>query len=223
MSQPKLELVSFKLCPFVQRALIVLREKGLDADITYIDISNPPDWFKAISPFGKVPLLKVDGEVLFESAVIMEYLDEAVAPRLHPDNLVSKARHRGWMEFSSDLLGNLFQLVTSKDDATFDAQRQAMRGKLERLEGVLARGQAPWFDGEQFRLVDAAFAPFFMRLDFVAHCQPLSDLFASLPRTQAWRDALLSRSSVQQSVVSDLGQLYTGFVRRHEGHICQYL
>ena len=70
------ELISFKLCPFVQRSVIVLLEKEAPFDITYIDLSNPPDWFKAISPMGKVPVLKVDDTVLFESAVIMEYLDE---------------------------------------------------------------------------------------------------------------------------------------------------
>ena len=56
----KLKLVSFKICPFVQRSAITLLEKGIDYEIVYIDIKNPPDWFLAISPFGKVPVLKVD-------------------------------------------------------------------------------------------------------------------------------------------------------------------
>lgn len=103
MSQ-SLELISFKLCPFVQRAVIVLKEKNIDFTLTYIDVYHPPEWFKAISPFGKVPLLKVNDAVLFESAVIMEYLDEAYPPQLHPDDLIAKAQQRGWMEMSSELL-----------------------------------------------------------------------------------------------------------------------
>jgi glutathione S-transferase len=219
---PKLELISFKLCPFVQRAVIVLKEKQIDFNLTYIDVYNPPEWFKAISPFGKVPLLKVDDAVLFESAVIMEYLDEAFAPKLHPDNLVEKAQQRGWMEFSSDLLANTYQLLTAKTDAQFAELYQGMQGKLARLESVLT--DRPYFSGDQFRLIDAAFAPFFMRISFVSHCQPLENLYENTPKVAQWRDALLARDSVQTSVVDDLGDLYrNNFVRKNEGYICQYL
>jgi glutathione S-transferase len=222
MSHAKLELISFKLCPFVQRAVIVLKEKGVNFELTYIDVYNPPEWFKVISPLGKVPLLKVNDAVLFESAVIMEYLDEAITPKLHPDNLIEKAQQRGWMEFSSDLLANTYQLLTAKTEEAFESQYQAMQGKLERLEGVL--NSTPYFSGEHFRLIDAAFAPFFMRISFVAQCKPLENLYATIPKVAAWRDALLTRPSVQQSVVSDLGDLYrNNFVRKNEGHICQFL
>jgi glutathione S-transferase len=54
---PTYELVSHHLCPYVQRAAIVLTEKGVSFKRTLIDLDNKPDWFKAISPLGKVPLL----------------------------------------------------------------------------------------------------------------------------------------------------------------------
>ena len=82
----KLRLISFPLCPYVQRAAIALAEKGVDFERIDIDLANKPDWFLKLSPLGKVPVLVVeqDGreEVLFESAVIAEYLDETIAPRL---------------------------------------------------------------------------------------------------------------------------------------------
>jgi glutathione S-transferase len=222
MTQAKLELISFKLCPFVQRAVIVLKEKGIDFELTYIDVYNPPEWFKTISPFGKVPLLKVNDAVLFESAVIMEYLDEAFSPKLHPENLIEKAQQRGWMEFSSDLLVNTYQLLTAKTEETFTEQYASMQGKLARLESVLNKN--PYFSGADFRLIDAAFAPFFMRISFVSQCKPLTDLYAQTPKVAAWCDALLTRPSVQESVVSDLADLYlNNFVRKNEGHICQFL
>jgi glutathione S-transferase len=222
LATPKLELISFKLCPFVQRAVIVLKEKGIDFDLTYIDVYNPPEWFKAISPFGKVPLLKVDDAVLFESAVIMEYLDEAYAPQLHPDNLIDKAQQRGWMEFSSDLLGNTYQMLIAKTESDFDSLYQSMQSKLIRLENTLTA--SPYYSGETFRLIDAAFAPYFMRISFVAHCKPLGDLFNDTPKVAAWRDALLARESVQTSVVAELGDLYrTNFVMKNDGFICQFL
>ena len=71
-------LISFDICPFVQRSVITLEEKGVKYNIKYIELENKPDWFLAISPFGKVPVLQVNDKVLFESAVINEYLDETV-------------------------------------------------------------------------------------------------------------------------------------------------
>jgi glutathione S-transferase len=109
---PTYELVSHHLCPYVQRAAIVLTEKGVSFKRTLIDLDNKPDWFKAISPLGKVPLLKVtldDGEtvVLFESAVICEYLEETLPNPLHPADPLTRAQHRGWMEFGSAILADL--------------------------------------------------------------------------------------------------------------------
>ncbi|SHN92439.1 hypothetical protein BHECKSOX_695, partial [Bathymodiolus heckerae thiotrophic gill symbiont] len=62
----KLELISFKLCPFAQRAVILLNTQKIDFEITYINPMDPPDWFKEISPTGQVPLLKVDDQIVFE-------------------------------------------------------------------------------------------------------------------------------------------------------------
>lgn len=114
MSDGRLILVSHYLCPYVQRAAITLAEKAAPFEIRYVDLSAKPDWFLAISPLGKVPLLIVrqgDGSetVLFESAVICEYLEETQSgARLHPADLLARARHRGWMEFGSSILSDLW-------------------------------------------------------------------------------------------------------------------
>ena len=86
-------LVSFKTCPWVQRAAIVLREKNVPFEFRHIEPDNRPDWFLAISPHKKVPVLRIDDKVsLFESNAINEYLDETIAPRLHPDDPVERAK-----------------------------------------------------------------------------------------------------------------------------------
>ena len=73
-------LVSFKTCPWVQRAAIVLREKNVEFEFRHIDRDNRPDWFLAISPHKKVPVISIDNKVsLFESNAIAEYLDETIA------------------------------------------------------------------------------------------------------------------------------------------------
>ena len=93
-------LVSFKTCPWVQRAAIVLREKGIDFEFRHIEPDNRPDWFLAISPHKKVPVLRIDDRTsLFESNAIAEYLDETVPPRLHPEDPVARAVNRAWTDY----------------------------------------------------------------------------------------------------------------------------
>ena len=83
----ELELISFKLCPFVQRSVITLLYRDVPHRTTYIDLDEPPVWFAKISPFGKVPVLRVDGDsVLFESAVINEFIDEASPGSMQPED-----------------------------------------------------------------------------------------------------------------------------------------
>ena len=94
----ELTLVSHKLCPYVQRAAISLTEKSVPFERRWIDLSDKPDWFADISPLGKVPVLVVeaDGErtPIFESAAILEYLEDTSPHPLHPADAVSRARHR---------------------------------------------------------------------------------------------------------------------------------
>jgi glutathione S-transferase len=93
-------LVSFKTCPWVQRAAIVLREKKIEFEFRHIEPDNRPDWFLAISPHKKVPVLRIDDTVsLFESNAIAEYLDDTVAPRLHPEDAVERAVNRAWTDY----------------------------------------------------------------------------------------------------------------------------
>jgi glutathione S-transferase len=196
----RLELVSFKTCPYVQRAAIVLHEKAVPFELTYIDQGNKPDWFRKISPLGKVPLLKVDDTVLFESAAIVEYLDEVYPPRLHPDDALRRAHNRAWMEFSSTILTAQLQMLLSPERASFDAAAMRFGELLDHLEAEL--GEGPFFNGTSLALVDCAFAPLFMR---TAIMEPYLRLgaFAQRPRVRAWSKLLLARDSVQRSVVPD--------------------
>ncbi|MBZ0072841.1 MAG: glutathione S-transferase family protein [Gammaproteobacteria bacterium] len=200
-----LELVSFVICPFVQRAVITLKEKRIAFDITYIDLENPPEWFKDISPLGKVPLLKVDHEVLFESAIINEYLDEVYPPALHPGDPLARAKHRGWIEYGSNLLVEQYKTIMAKDEDGFRQQCDALGGVLARLEPVI--GDGPYFMGDHFSLVDTAYAPFFMRFEILRrHHEALAGLMPA--RVHRWGQALLTRDSVTASVVDDFEQRF---------------
>lgn len=210
----KPELISFKLCPFVQRSVIVLQEKDVDYDITYINLQEPPAWFKEISPLGKVPVLKVGDSVLFESAVIMEYLDEVNPPSLHPADPLKKAHNRAWIEFASTLFFCQFNMVMAKEQEACDNAEQELRDKLAQVE---AQVEGPLFNGEAFSLADAAYAPLFMRLAMLEKWHPMGVL-DNLPKMKAWSESLLARDSVKNSVVENLEELYRGHIASSGGY-----
>lgn len=225
MSQviPKLELISFKLCPFVQRAVITLLHKKVDFKITYIDLQDPPQWFKEISPLGKVPVVKVDdSEVLFESSVIQEYVDEITPPSLHPTDPLVKAKNRAWMAFGGELMGmqGLHGIVHEKDQAACETMISNLQDLLKRLDGVHS-GQ-DYFNGSTFNLIDAAFAPMLMRLNLLKqHCD--LDVLAGLPKLQHWQQVLMARPCVKDSVIPELPEMYRGMIAHYEGYMASRL
>jgi glutathione S-transferase len=217
----KLTLISHKLCPYVQRAVIALNEKGVPFERVDIDLANKPDWFLKLSPLGKVPVLIVrsdDGEVaLFESNVICEYIEDTQGgAKLHLENPLQRAQHRAWMEFGSTILSELWGLETTGDAAVFEAKRVAVAAKFARVEGAL--GSGPFFAGETFSLVDAVFAPIFRYFDVFDGLIDLS-VFAETPRVRAWRTALAKRESIRNAVGTDYPQLLHAFLVRHNAHM----
>jgi glutathione S-transferase len=218
---PKYELVSHHLCPYVQRAVVALTEKGVPFARTLIDLDDKPEWFKAISPLGKVPLLKVsldNGEtaVLFESAAICEYLEDTLPNPLHPDDPLERARHRGWMEFGSAILADIWGYETATDAATATRKAADLTLKFATVEAAL--GEGPFFAGERFSLVDAVFGPIFRYFDVFDH---LSDhgVFAVTPEVRAWRAALAARPSVRSAVDPDYNDRLKAFLVRKRAYI----
>jgi len=125
----RLKLISHKLCPYVQRAVIALTEKRVAFERIDIDLVNKPDWFLAISPLGKTPVLQVGDVPIFESAVILEYLEETQPKRLHPADPVRRAEHRAWIEFGSAVLNDIAGFYAAADEATFKAKTIASRAR----------------------------------------------------------------------------------------------
>lgn len=200
MSYPNLRLISHKLCPYVQRARIVLAEKNIPHNIEFIDLANKPDWFLQISPLGKVPVLCVDGQPLFESSVIAEYLDEISPGSLHPEDAFARAHNRSWIEFASATLASIAAFYRASSGQEFSDATTALRQRFEKLEEQL--GDGPWFNGEAFSIVDAAFGPVFRYFNVIENYGEFG-FFEALPRTNAWRVALAERPSVRNAVVDD--------------------
>lgn len=202
----RLMLCSFKTCPWVQRAAIVLQAKRIPYEITYIDRDDRPAWFRAISPHSKVPVLQIDGkDALFESNAIAEYLDETAAPRLHPEDAIERARNRAWTDYVTTFASAISQTAYSDTEQDFIARAAKIADPFGKLDEALGRrGDAgPYFNGPKLSLVDAAYAPFLQRYTFMDRLRPLG-VIEKFPRLAAWRDALLAAPAVKASTVPDI-------------------
>ena len=208
-----LRLISHKLCPYVQRAVIALTEKGTAFERIDIDLANKPDWFLGISPLGKTPVLQVGDTAIFESAVILEYLEETQPKPLHPADPLTRAEHRAWIEFGSAVLSDIAGFYAAADEATFKARTAQLEQRFARLEARVVA--APWFDGENFSLVDAVFGPVFRYFDVFDEIADFG-ILAGKPKLARWRKGLAARPSVRMAVRSDYPALLRDFIDRRK-------
>ena len=202
----KYMLCSFKTCPWVQRAAIVLRAKEVPYEITYIDRDNRPEWFRAMSPHSKVPVLVIDGkEALFESNAIAEYLEETAAPRLHPEDPIQRARNRAWTDYVTTFASAISQTAYSNTEDEFIARAAKIEEPFKKLDDALAKcgDTGPYFNGPKLSLVDAAYAPFLQRYTFMDRMRRLGTI-EQFPRLKAWRDTLIADPAVKASTVPEI-------------------
>jgi glutathione S-transferase len=210
-------LISSLTCPWVQRSVIMLRVKQVDFDVTYINLREKPDWFLEISPHGKVPVLKVGDDVLFESNAIAEFLDETFEPRLHPADPIKRARNRAWTDFIPDFAKGLTNINYAKSPEEVAEAVTVASGRVARIEAAIARergNDGPYFNGERISLVDAGYGPFFQRFR-IADSSLKTGLLDKFPLVKAWSSTLLSTDAIVGAVAANFEEEYkANLVRR---------
>jgi glutathione S-transferase len=217
------QLISFKTCPWVQRAAIVLREKGATFEFNHIEPGNRPDWFYAISPHGKVPVLRIDTETaLFESNAIAEYLDETIAPRLHPDDPVRRSFNRAWTDYLPAFANAVAASPGADDEATYTLSLNGVRDAFGKLERALsARSEyGPWFNGPRYSLVDAGYAPFLQRWRILEQLTGVNEISA-YPLVNRWSGALVERPSTHSFPADEFRALYRNNLVRRGGWLAR--
>lgn len=215
-----LELISFKLCPFVQSSITTLLYQGIEYKITFIDINDPPQWFDEVSPTAQVPILRVDNNiVIFESTVINEFLNDIGNRNMIPDEPLQRAAHRSWTQFCSAILGDIFNLIGAKNQEAFEDIEYDILDKLDKLEAV--KTHSTYF-GDNLNLIDTIYAALFMRLNLLKPAHDMLDI-SRYPKLTAWSQQLLDLECVKKSVVPELPQIYISMVKMREGYISQLL
>lgn len=197
MNSPKLKLISFNLCPYVQRALITLEEKKLEHEIEYIDLDMPPDWFFDVSPLEKVPVLLVDDEPLFESIVICEFIDNISGDDLYPQDPFKRAQQRAWVILGDGILGTVYDLLYAEAEIDFKRAKASIIDRLDVLEEEMTDG--PFFAGDTFGMIDVAYAPLFRYLTEISSHTDI-DFYEDTPEVRAWSETLLTYPAVAASV-----------------------
>ncbi|HEV2301816.1 MAG TPA: glutathione S-transferase family protein [Stellaceae bacterium] len=221
---PHYLLVSFKTCPWVQRAAIVLREKAVDFEFRHIEPDNRPDWFLAISPHKKVPVLRIDDKIsLFESNAINEYLDETIAPRLHPEDAVERAVNRAWTDYVPSFASAVTATAYADTEEEYEKAAAGIPTVFERLEKALEnQGAGPFFNGARYSLVDAAYAPFLQRYFFLDRVKGLGAI-EKFPRLHAWGKALVERASTDSFPAREFEAMYRANLKRRNKWVSRFI
>lgn len=195
----QIDIVSAGTCPFAQRTRMVLLEKNIDFSLTEIDLDAKPAWFLEISPYAKVPVIRHGDAVVWESAVINEYLEEVFPePALLPRDPVRRAQARVWIDFANTrMVPHVYKMMLRQDTDGQDLHRRRLTEAVLAMEqGLRDLSNGPFWFGEQPGLVDFTFFPHVQRFVALEHYRGFK-IPASCERLVTWRDAMLARPSVQ--------------------------
>lgn len=204
-----MKIVSFKICPFVQRVTALLEAKKVAYELVFISLSDKPQWFLDISPNGQVPLLITDGgEALFESDAIVEYLEEAY-PALQPDlSLEEKARNRAWSYLASKNYLVQCSAQRSPDREVLTERNAKLAKAFDRVEKQL--GDTPYFGGERIGMVDIAWLPLLHRAEIIAR-RACYDFVGDRPKLKKWQAQLMRTGLAEKSVAPDFEEAFAAF------------
>ncbi len=201
-----LRLYTFKLCPFAHRVRLALAEKRLMAEQIEIDLKNKPADFKALSPTGHVPLLMHGTTKLWESAVILEYLEEAFPQHsLMPLQPAARAKARLWIEFANArLFAPTHRLIFTEDDTLRRELVAAMIESVRVLDAAVTEqpGGGPYLLGDQFTLADIALYPWFEQAATLARFSAFR-MPADCRGVAKWCEAIAQRPAVQSCARTD--------------------
>lgn len=204
-----MKVVSFKICPFVQRVTALLEAKQVAYDIEFIRLSDKPDWFLEISPTGQVPVLITDdGEALFESDAIVEYIDEVFPPLATDVSPVQRAKDRAWSYQASKHYLVQCSTMQSSDKTVLAEREPKLAGAFAKAERELGNG--PFFNGDAIGNVDIAWLPLLHRAQIVREHSGY-DFLAAYPKARAWQATLARTGLYAKSVADDFDQEFADF------------
>jgi len=179
---------------------MVLLEKGVDFVLTEIDLENKPDWFLKVSPYSKVPVIRHGEAVIWESAVINEYLDEVFPePPLLPRDPVGRATARVWIDFANNrMVPHVYKMMLRQDTEgqALHRRRLTEAALFMEHEGLRKLSPGPFWLGDKPGLVDFTFYPHVQRFAALEHYRGFV-IPDECGRLRDWIEAMSALPSVQ--------------------------
>jgi len=204
-----LKVVSFKICPFVQRVTALLEAKKIPYEIEFINLSDKPQWFLDISPNAQVPILVTkSGQTLFESDAIVEYIDDVYGPIEGNVSHEQRAIDRAWSYQASKHYLVQCSAQRSSDKNTLVERTEKLGKAFAKVEQEL--GEGPYFKGKSLSNVDIAWLPLLHRAA-VINKHSCYDFLDGYPKVKSWQSALLETGLAEKSVSEDFIESFSNF------------
>jgi glutathione S-transferase len=200
-----IKIYSSARCPYAQRTRMLMIEKEIPFELTEVDLRSKPDWFLAVSPYGKVPVIVDDGQTIYESAIINEYLDEKYknVPMM-PKEPVERAKARIWMDYCTNkylILSRKLLLDNGNEELQIENKKK-MKESLLYIEKECFEKNAngPFWLGNNISLVDLHYAPFFERfgafkelfgVEWPEECVKIADWWSAIQRRDSFKMTVL--------------------------------
>jgi len=205
-----IKLVSYKICPFVQRVTAVLETKNIPYEIEYIDLKNKPQWFLDVSPHGQVPIMITEaGTTLFESDAIVEYVEDEFGAIEENVSNEQRALDRAWSYLGTKNYLAQCGTMNSGDEETFTQRSEKLITTFKKVEEHLS-GNTKFFKSDQLSNVDMAWITLLHRVEIVKQHRGF-DFLCGLPKMQAWQKALMATKLAEKTVSADFEALFTTF------------
>jgi glutathione S-transferase len=183
------------------RTRIVLKEKDLPFDRILLDLPNKEqkqDWYLALNPYGKVPVLVEEGAWVYESALCNEYLEEKYPlPALAPQDAGEKAQMRLWVEWcNSQFVPPVIGLLYEQRKPAAERSQEKIAHNQAKLNALLPRVeerlQTREYLMDTYGMADIGFTP------FLALCDRVGVDLSVFPHTARWAARLKSRESFEE-------------------------
>jgi glutathione S-transferase len=202
----KIELITAEVCPYAQRTHMTLIEKGLEFERREVDLSNKPDWFNKVSPYSKVPVVKIGEHVVWESAIINEFIDEThPEPALMPSDPFERALARIWIDYCNTVwVDDSYGLLYAKEPAKQAEMKEKVEKDLKKIEfdGLRKLSDGPFWLGDKISLVDLTFYPFFERFSAIGKLRGVA-IPKDCTRILAWYEKMRARPSAKATAHGD--------------------
>ncbi|XP_008588229.1 PREDICTED: glutathione S-transferase omega-1 [Galeopterus variegatus] len=201
-----------RFCPYAERTLLVLKAKGIGHEVININLKNKPDWFFKKNPHGLVPVLEnSQGQLIYESAITCEYLDEAYpGKKLFPDDPYEKACQKMVFELFSKVPSSFSSFIRNRNKGDCSGLKEELRKEFSKLEEVLTNKKTTFFGGNSLSMIDYLIWPWFERLEVLE----LNECVDHTPKLKLWMAAMRKDPTVSGHLID---------VKTHQGFFDLYL